>query len=145
MRSIRCGLLGPLAAFFVALSAPAVAQSGPPAVPGSEIAPNNTAGVLLKGGSGVVWSIQVGGIGSAPAYLKLYDKTAAPTCGTDTPVKRIIIPAAATAANGAGYAIPLPQGVRFTLGIGYCVTTGIADNDATAPAASTFLINIDWR
>lgn len=111
----------------------------------SAIVPNNTTGVLLKGGSGFVYSIQVGGIGAAPAYLKLYDKATAPTCGTDTPVKRLIIPAASTAANGEDASHPFPFGIRFELGIGYCVTTGIADNDTTAPAASTFIVNIDWR
>jgi hypothetical protein len=30
-------------------------------------------------------------------------------------------------------------------GITYCVTTGIADNDTTAPAAATFLVNVDFE
>lgn len=135
------GIVGTLAF----LAGAALAQSGAPAVPTGNIVPNNTTGVLLKGGSGEVWSVQLGGIGAAPAYLKLYDKTAAPTCGTDTPVKRLIIPAAATAALGASVTMDFPRGIRFQLGIGYCVTTGIADNDTTAPAAATFLVNIDWR
>lgn len=138
-------MLGPLAAFFLALSAPASAQQ--PAAPrmSSAIVLNNTTGVLLKGGSGFVYSIQLGSIGAAPAYLKLYDKATAPTCGTDTPVKRLIIPAAATAANGTATPIAFPGAIRFEQGIAYCVTTGIADNDTGAPAASTFLVNIDWR
>jgi hypothetical protein len=134
-----------LALTLALLACPAHAQTAVPAVPSGAIAPNNTTGVLLKGGSGTVWGVELGTIGAAPAYLKLYDKTTAPTCGTDTPVKRLIIPAAATAANGAAQHIGFPAGIRFTLGIGYCVTTGIADNDTTAPAAATFLINIDWR
>src|SRR4051812_3941631 len=110
------------------LASPVQAQTSIPAVPGNEIAPNNTTGILLKGGSGTVWGVELGTIGAAPAYLKLYDKTTAPTCGTDTPVKRLIIPAAATAANGNASVMAFPAGIRFTLGIGYCVTTGIADN-----------------
>lgn len=109
------------------------------------IAANNTTGVNLKGSAGMVTSIQLGGIGSAPAYLKLYNKATAPTCGTDTPVKRLIIPAAATAANGAGSNVTFAYAITFSLGIGYCVTTGITDADTTAPAASTYLVNIDWQ
>ena len=115
------------------------------ATPGNEIAPNNTTGVNLKASAGTVYSVQLGGIGSAPAYLKLYDKATAPTCGTDTPIKRLIIPANPTAADGSGSNVMFPVGVKFSNGIGYCVTTGITDADTTAPAASTFLINIDWN
>jgi hypothetical protein len=132
-------------AMWLALAASAAAQTAYPATPGNEIAPNNTTGVQLKGASGIVWGVQLGGVGSAPAYLKLYDKATAPTCGTDTPIKRLIIPAATTAANGALSNIEFPAGIRFNLGIGYCVTTGITDADTTAPAANTFLINVDWR
>lgn len=134
-----------LAVGLALLAGPALAQTINPAIPSGTIAPNNTTGVLLKGGSGIVWGVELGSIGAAPAYLKLYDKATAPTCGTDTPVKRLIIPAAATAANGAAQHIGFPAGVRFQIGIGYCVTTGIADADTGAPAAATFLINIDWR
>lgn len=124
--------------------APAAAATGGATASGA-IAPNNTTGVNLKASAGSVYSIQLGGIGAAPAYLKLYNKATAPTCGTDTPVKRLIIPAASTAALGGGSNVSFPAGVAFSLGIGYCVTTGITDADATAPAASTFLINIDWK
>lgn len=110
------------------------------------IAANNTTGVNLKGSAGTVYGVQLGGIGSAPAYLKIYDKATAPTCGTDTPIKRLIIPAASTAANGGGSNVSFgPSGILTTLGIGYCVTTGITDADTTAPAANTFLVNVDWK
>jgi len=127
-----------------ALAQPTAAATGG-ATAGNEIAPNNTTGINLKASAGTVYGVQIGGIGSAPAYLKLYNKATAPTCGTDTPIKRLIIPAASTAALGAGSNISFPVGVAFSLGIGYCVTTGIADADTTAPAASTFLVNIDWN
>lgn len=56
------------------------------------------------------------------------------------------ITACGTAANGAGSNISFgTQGVAFGTGITYCVTTGIADNDTTAPAATTFLVNLDWN
>lgn len=115
------------------------------ATPGNEIVPNNATGVNLKAAGGSVWGVQLGGIGAAPVYVKLYDKATAPTCGTDTPVKRLLIPAAATAANGAVSNVPFTGGVKFANGIGFCVVTGIGDSDNTPPTATTYLVNIDWN
>lgn len=108
------------------------------------IAANSNNATSLKGSAGIVHAAQVYGVGSAPAYLKLYDKATAPTCGTDTPVKVVMIPAASTAANGAG-AIGTVIDAQFSTGIGYCVVTGIANNDNTSVAAATFAVNIDWK
>lgn len=109
------------------------------------IAANNTTAVVVKASAGTLYSIQMYGIGSAPAYLKIYNATSA-TCGSGTPVKRLMIPAASTAANGGGSNIDFgAAGVKFGTGITYCVTTGIGDADTTAPAASTFLVNLDWQ
>jgi len=121
-----------------------VAATGGESTTGN-IAANNTTAVVVKASPGTLYGAQLGGIGSAPAYLKLYNATSA-TCGSGTPVKRLIIPAASTAANGGGSNVSLgPQGVAFSTGITYCVTTGIGDADTTAPAASTYLINLDWN
>lgn len=109
------------------------------------IAANNTTAVVVKASAGTLYSLQLSGIGSAPAYLKIYNAASA-TCGSGTPVGRYMIPAAATAANGAGSNIDLgPVGVAYGTGITYCVTTGITDADTTAPAASTFLVNLVWK
>lgn len=127
------------------LAATANAQSLPSNTAGA-IVPNNTNGVLVNGTRGALIGAQLGGIGSVPVYLKIYDTATAPTCGSGTPIKRLLIPAASTAANGAGSNITFgPTGVQVVNGIGYCVTAGIADNDTTAPAASSYLINIDWK
>src|SRR5882672_7192179 len=65
------------------------------------VVPNNTTAVVLKASPGTLYGAQLYGIGAAPAYLKIYNATSA-TCGSGTPVKRLMIPAASTAANGAG-------------------------------------------
>jgi hypothetical protein len=115
------------------------------ATPTGNIAPNNTTAVVVKASAGTLYGAQLAGLGSAPAYLKIYNAASA-TCGSGTPVKRLMIPAASTAANGAGSNVTFgPMGVAFGTGITYCVTTGIADADTTAPAASTFLVNLDWN
>jgi hypothetical protein len=100
---------------------------------------------LISAGSHTVFGAQLGGVGAAPAYLKIYDKATAPTCGTDIPVKILIIPAAATAALGGGSNVSTAEGVLISLGLGICVTAGIADNDNTAVAAATYVINIDYK
>jgi len=108
------------------------------------VAANNDNATNLKPSSGIVHAVQVFGIGSAPAWLKFYDKASSPTCASDTIVKQIMIPAASTAANGAG-AIGTVIDAQFSTGISYCVVTGIAANDDTSPAAATFVVNIDWK
>lgn len=129
--------------FPVSSSAAASATGG--ASTTGNIAANNTTAVVVKASAGTLYGAQLYGIGSAPAYLKIYDATSA-TCGSGTPVKRLMIPANSTAANGAGSNVSFGDvGVAFSTGITYCVTTGIADNDNTAPAASTFLVNLDWK
>jgi hypothetical protein len=109
------------------------------------IAANSTNATVVKASAGTLYSLQLGGIGAAPAYVKFYDKATTPTCNSDTVVATYIIPAAATAANGAGSNIVLPVGRAFTAGIGFCVTGGIADNDNTAVAAATFIINGNYK
>jgi hypothetical protein len=127
----------------LATAATAVATGG--AATTGNIAANNTTNVVVKASAGTLYGVQLYGIGSVPAYLKIYNSTST-TCGTGTPVKRLMIPAAATAANGNGSNVSFgPQGIAFSTGITYCVTTGITDADTTAPATNSYLINIDWN
>ena len=93
----------------------------------------------LKASAGVVHAVQVFGIGATPAYLKFYDMASTPTCGSSTVVKELIIPAGSTAS------VMTVLDAQFTTGISYCVTTGIAVNDDTSPAAATYAVNIDWK
>ncbi len=115
------------------------------ATPSSAIAPATPAGVNLKASAGQVYSIQATTIQATPVFLKLYNSATAPTCGSGTPVMRIMVPAAATAANGAGTNVSIPVGAAFSAGIGYCVTGSLADNDTTAITAANTLINIEWN
>ena len=109
----------------------------------SAIVANNTTGVNVKASAGTIYGVVASSIGTVPLYIKVYDNASAPTCGSGTPILRLMIPANASAANGAATNIPLGAfGLATSSGIGYCATTGIADNDTTAPAASSYLINI---
>jgi hypothetical protein len=100
---------------------------------------------LISAGAHTIYEAQLSGVGSAPGYLKFYDKATAPTCGTDVPIKVLAIPAASTAANGGGSNVVTVVGVKVTAGLGICVVTGIADTDNVAVAAATFNINFDYK
>lgn len=69
---------------------------------------------------------------TSTCYLKLYDKATAPA-STDTPKLTIAIP------SSSGFALDFPQGVSFTAGLGYRLTTGSADNDTGAVASGDIL------
>jgi hypothetical protein len=107
-------------------------------------AANNTTGISIKGTAGTVYGVRVFNNSTTVAYAKLYNKATAPTCGTDTVVDQIMIPANA---SGAGAVVPMggPAGVAYGTGIGLCITTGFADSDTTAPAASTYVVSVDYK
>lgn len=111
------------------------------ATPSFVVAANSNNSTNLKGSAGTVYSIQTSNINASTAYfIKLYDKATAPTCGTDTPVAAYVIPPS----NGGNNVVTL-VGKAFSLGIGYCIVTGIANNDNTSVPAATILANVDWK
>ena len=115
------------------------------ATPYNLIAASGTNSTLVSAGVHTVYGVQLANIGTAPAYLKLYDKATAPTCGTDIPKAVFVIPAAATAALGGGSNVAAPVGKAFALGLGFCVVLGIDNTPATGVAASNVVINIDYK
>ena len=76
--------------------------------------------------------------GNANRYVKLYNKASAPS-SSDTPVKRLFVPA------GGGVTVPASQGIAFDTGIAFRITTGVADNDANAATANDVLVNADYK
>ena len=90
----------------------------------------STNSTLVLAGAVRAFNIVVGNNGAAVAYLKLYDKATAPTCGTDTPIATILLPV-----NGTVVVAPT-FGVGVVNGLGYCITGGAADTDTTAVAAN---------
>lgn len=101
-------------------------------------ASNNSTNV--KAAAGTVYSVSACNVNAAARYLKLYNKATAPTCGTDTPVLRVMIPPATCTS-----AISFPTGIFFGSGIGFCIVTGITDADNTSTAANEQIINIAFN
>lgn len=85
----------------------------------------------IKSSAGTLYSIAATNVNAAVRYLKLYNTASAPTVGTTTPVLTLAIPAAGSLAINFG-----AMGHRFATGISMALTTGAADTDATAVAAS---------
>jgi len=130
MRKIA-GYMAVAAIALFAWSLPASAQSGPVKFLSTAGTNSNLvrgAPTLLK--SGVISN------GTATAYfLKLYNKTLAPVCGTDIPRWTVPLPA------NSNTPLSLGDGLFFPSGLGICLTGAIADNDNT-PAAAGVAINL---
>jgi hypothetical protein len=124
-------------------ASPAVAQvgTGIGAQPVYYLSAASTNSTLVSAGWHTITSLNVINTTATLYYLKLYNKATAPTCGTDTPVQIIPIPASAT---GAGVQLPLGPGLGFNLGVGFCLTSGIAASD-TGNAATGVAINIGYK
>ncbi|MBA3841052.1 MAG: hypothetical protein H0X39_00255 [Actinobacteria bacterium] len=99
----------------------------------------STNGTSVKASAGQVYLMAVSNANAAARYFKLYNKASAPTVGTDTPVWRMMIPA------GGGFTINAADlGLVFGTGIAYAITTGAADSDTGAVAASEILVNLGY-
>jgi hypothetical protein len=107
--------------------------------PGKLISAATTNATSVKGSAGTLGFLAASNINASPRYLKLYDKATSPTVGSDTPVAVFVIPGATT---GTGTNLALPTyGLQFTLGIALAITTGVADADTGAVAASEIVVN----
>jgi hypothetical protein len=146
---IRWVLLGALA-LSLALFGPATAQRQMFGADSqisvvSTIVANNTTPILILGRSGSVYQVDAYNNGTALAYVKLYNLAAVPAaCGTGTPQARYLIPFG-TSSSGSGFVAANINGDAYSNGIVMCVTGAIADNDTTAPSATTFIVNVHFK
>jgi hypothetical protein len=113
------------------------------AVGGATISRTASAGsnnsTSVKGSAGSVYTVIACNSNAAIRYVKLYNKATAPSCGSDTPVATILLPAT--------NCVNLPQQVplAFPLGIGFCMVTGVADSDNTAVTANDVLLTLGYK
>ena len=109
----------------------------------SKLIANNTTAIVITANRATLYSIDAFNNSTTLAYIKLYNAATA-TCGTGTPFARYMIPFG-TSSSGGGFAIPNINGDTYVNGITMCVTTGYADNDTGAPAASTYIVNLHYQ
>lgn len=91
----------------------------------------STNGTSAKATNGTLKQVVGYNAAAAARYLKFYNKTSAPTVGTDTPVLTVYLPATT--------AFALDFDHYFSQGIAYALTTGSADSDTAALTAGDVL------
>ena len=124
-------------------TAPAPTTSGGLSLKRVQVA-NNTTSIAIDASAGQLYGIEAFNNSSVIAYVKLYNASqGSTTCGSGTPVYQGMIPAAS--AGGAGYVSMNGYGAPFSTAITACITTGFADNDTTAPAASAYVLNFFYK
>lgn len=111
--------------------------------PGFLISAATTNATSLKASAGKLGFITVSNVNAAARYLKIYDKSSAPTVGSDTPKLILIIPGN-TAGAGNNPNIP-PEGLNFTSGIAFAITTGATVADTGAVAANELIVNYGYK
>ena len=119
------------------------ARSTPPAdmvalLPIKRISTATTNAIVVKTSPGQLYWLHVINLNTAVRYIKLYNKASAPVVGTDVPIHTFPIPGDAA---GLGWVLSFPVPITFATGIGMALTTGVADNDATAVAANEIIVN----
>lgn len=110
--------------------------------PYSLVSANTTNATSVKGSAGQIGYWSLGNSGSAPAYLKLYDKATAPTVGTDAPVHTVLIPGGT---DGGGNNLAIPAGLAFSNGIAFALTANPEAADTTAVPADEITVNLGYK
>lgn len=99
----------------------------------------------VKTSAGCIYGMWVTNTGTATAFLKLYNATAANvTVGTTTPVITIGIPGNSSDDVSGNFG-PGGTGIFFDTAISVAAVTEAADNGTTAPAANSVIVNIFYK
>jgi len=97
----------------------------------------------VKASAGQVYGGWVYNAAASILYLKFYNVVAASvTVGTTVPVITLPLPPASLVVLGGP---GLAHGIEFTTAISVAVTTGLADNNAGAPATNDIVANIFYK
>jgi hypothetical protein len=99
----------------------------------------STTGQSVKSSPGQVFGWHLANSGASGAFVKLYDMATAPQIGTSTPVATLYVPA------GQVVSAEHTNGIELSNGIGIGATTGVADSDASDPAANTVVVNVFYK
>ena len=94
----------------------------------------------VKASAGQVFWGFVTNTNASARYIKFYNSASTPTLGSGTPVARFMIPP-----NSSGLQITAEQGLTFSTGIGYTLSTGAADSDTGTVAANEVIVNLGYR
>lgn len=98
-----------------------------------------TNAAAIAAGARRVYSASIMNTSGATKYVRLYDKLAAPTVGTDIPLRVIAVPATSSKE------VAWPAGDNYALGLGIAITGAAAYNDATAVAAHDVQLTLNYN
>lgn len=110
-------------------------------LPFSLLAAATTNQTLVKDSPGALYLIHAINVNAAVRYLKFYNMAKTPTAGSGTPFMRFAIPASAT---GAGFVVNLTVPLKFSAGIAFTMTTGVADTDTAALTANDVILTLGY-
>jgi hypothetical protein len=116
-----------------------------PVVPATPYFLNSAAttnGALILTGTSNVSSFYATNEGATVAYIKLYNKSTAPTVGTDVPEMILPVPAAVGGVPGVANPNIGFHGLRFALGLGIAITGAAIFSDTTAVAAGQVKVKL---
>lgn len=113
-------------------------SAGDTATPYKLISANSTNSTLVHAGTTRLASYFVSNQNASARFVKLYDKATAPTVGTDVPKWTIAIP------GGSAANLSFAEPILFVLGLGIGTTTGVADADTGAVAATEVVVNLGY-
>lgn len=97
----------------------------------------STNAASIKGSAGRVLSVVIGNSSASNGFVKLFNKSSAPTPGSDSAAMNLYAKAGETVVWSS------PVGVEFTAGIGIAITGAVALNDSTNAAAS-IAVNVEY-
>lgn len=113
-----------------------------PTIGGKLVSGATTNATIVKANPTAIKYLLASNTNAAARYLKIYNKTTAPTVGTDAPVHTFLIPGNAA---GSGTNIPLPEnGIELDKGFALALTTGAADADTGAVGSAEIIVNYGY-
>jgi len=97
-----------------------------------------TNGTVAKAAAGTIYGLTVSNTGAAAAFVKLHN-SATVTVGTTAVALTVPVPAGGVVSLNWG-----TQGMRYSTGICYSITTLAADTDTTAVALNQVKVNLSY-
>lgn len=98
---------------------------------------------VIKANTGRLLGLSVLNLSANHHYIKFYDKSSAPSVGTDTPVLTIFAWNYNSPDMQVFAKLP-PEGILFKRGIAYAITGGLADTDTTTINENEVIVNAQY-
>lgn len=104
---------------------------------------SGTNATLVKNAAGQVYGWYITNTNAAARFVKLYNSSSAPTAGSGTPVMTLLVPGGT---SGSGViAAEYTSGIAFSSGIGFTITSGVADSDTGSVNANEVILHLFYK